>query len=726
MSKKIKIKPFYPRMTMDPEYANNTWKLLQNAILEIYKKNASGLSFEELYRNSYNMVLHKHGDKLYQGLKQTVHDRLMEVCGTVSIANDENLLAALNAAWEEHTQSMLMIRDILMYMDRVYVVHNNEAPVYDVGLQKFRENITRHLNIKDRMLNALLSNIEKERRGEVINRGLLKNITQMLVDLGIGSKTVYEDDFEKHYLSESTRFYRLEAQEFISTNSAPEYMKKVENRINEEVERVSLYLDKSTERKILDVLHQELISEHMQTLVNMPESGFIFMLTADKLPDLKRMFFLLNRVNGGHELMKSMVSELVKSTGKAIVEHPENEKKPSVFVQSLIELKDKYDKILSQAFENDKHFVLTVNQAFESFINAHPRSPEFLSLFIDEKLRKGLKGATEEEVEDTLKKVMVLFRFIQEKDVFEKYYKQHLAKRLLLGCSVSDDAEKGMISKLKTECGYQFTAKLEGMFTDMRTSNTTMESFKNYISSLDKNPLKGVDINVNVLTTGFWPTQTAATCTLPAEIQQCCQLFEKFYLNNHSGRRLTWQTNMGTGELRAHFGSKRHELNVSTFQMCILLLFNKHDSLSFKDIQEVTSIPIQDLKRNLYTLSCAKYKILIKDPQNAKFLPTDSFAFNNEFKSKLFRVKVNPVPMGNTDKERDQINEKINEDNSTNRKSKEKRTATPQILRYTPKEIVFKYSTPHHKIPNALKRIKAVHQATELNTKTNLNKGNWQ
>jgi len=336
-------------------------------------------------------------------------------------------------------------------------------------------------------------------------------------------------------------------------------------------------------------------------------------------------------------------------------------KKPSVFVQSLIELKAKYDKILSQALENDKHFILTVNQAFESFINAHPRSPEFLSLFIDEKLRKGLKGATEDEVEETLKKVMVLFRFIQEKDVFEKYYKQHLAKRLLLGSSVSDDAEKGMISKLKTECGYQFTAKLEGMFTDMRTSATTMENFKTYVSNMDKNTLKGIDINVHVLTTGFWPTQNTSSCTLPGEIQQCCKLFEKFYLNNHSGRRLTWQTNMGTGELRSHFGTKKHELNVSTFQMCILLLFNKYDTLTFKEIQEATSIPIQDLKRNLYTLSCAKYKILIKDPATAKFGPGDNFTFNSDFKSKLFRVKVNPMPM-NTEKERETINEKINED----------------------------------------------------------------
>lgn len=56
---------------------------------------------------------------------------------------------------------------------------------------------------------------------------------------------------------------------------------------------------------------------------------------------------------------------------------------------------------------------------------------------------------TENDVEVVLDKAMVIFRFLQEKDVFERYYKQHLAKRLLLNKSVSNDNEKNMISKLK-------------------------------------------------------------------------------------------------------------------------------------------------------------------------------------------------------------------------------------------------------------------------------------
>lgn len=61
---------------MDERFVTEIWSTLKNAIQEIQKKNNSGLSFEELYRNAYTMVLHKHGEKLYNGLRQVVQDHL--------------------------------------------------------------------------------------------------------------------------------------------------------------------------------------------------------------------------------------------------------------------------------------------------------------------------------------------------------------------------------------------------------------------------------------------------------------------------------------------------------------------------------------------------------------------------------------------------------------------------------------------------------------------------
>ena len=277
-------------------------------------------------------------------------------------------------------------------------------------------------------------------------------------------------------------------------------------------------------------------------------------------------------------------------------------------------------------------------KAFEHFINLNNKAAEKISLFIDFTLRKGMKGNTDEEIDALLDQVMMLFRFIQEKDVFEKFYKNHLAKRLLFGKYVAQDAERNMISKLKAECGYQFTSKLEGMFNDMQFSQDTMERFTEFLA---KSKLSlGVDLNVRVLATGNWPTPQVASCNLPDQINRCCDTFKQFYLNSHNGRRLTWQTSMGTADLSATFGSRHHELTVSTYQMCILQLFNKSNVLTFKSIQTATNIPPTDLKRNLLALTFGKYRILLKDSKNKEIEPTDKFAFNKNFKCKLVKIKI--------------------------------------------------------------------------------------
>lgn len=158
---------------------------------------------------------------------------------------------------------------------------------------------------------------------------------------------------------------------------------------------------------------------------------------------------------------------------------------------------------------------------------------------------------SEQEIEMVLDKTMVLFRYLLEKDVFERYYKTHLAKRLLLNKSVSDDSEKNMISKLKTECGCQFTSKLEGMFKDMSVSNTIMDEFK----GINQSPqMHGVDLTVRILTTGFWPTQSATpNCMIPVTPRAAFDVFKKFYLAKHSGRQLTLQPQMGTAYINAVF-----------------------------------------------------------------------------------------------------------------------------------------------------------------------------
>ncbi|XP_072985513.1 cullin-3B-like isoform X1 [Typha latifolia] len=654
-----KIQAFKHRVEIDPKYAERTWKVLEHAIHEIYNHNASGLSFEELYRSAYNMVLHKYGETLYTGLVNTMTWHLKEIAKSVEAAQGGLFLEELNRKWVDHNKALQMIRDILMYMDRTFVPICHKTPVHELGLSLWRDNIIRSSKIQTRLLDSLLDLIHRERTGEVINRGLMRNITKMLMELG---SSVYQEEFEKPFLELSASFYSGESQQFIESCDCADYLKKAKGRLFEEMERVSHYLDAKTEAKLTSVVEKEMIANHMLRLVHMENSGFVNMLVHDKHEDLSRIYNLFCRVPEGLSTIRNVMTSHLRQIGKQLVTDPERLKDPVDFVQRLLNEKDKHDKIISTAFNNDKTFHNALNSSFEYFINLNNRSPEFISLYVDDKLRKGLKEVSEEDVEIVLDKVMILFRYLQEKDVFEKYYKQHLAKRLLSGRTVSDDAERSMIVKLKTECGYQFTSKLEGMFTDMKTSQDTMQEF---YASQSSEIGDGPALAVHILTTGSWPTQSSAPCNLPAEILSVCEKFRWYYLGTHTGRRLTWQTNMGTADIKATFGvGQKHELNVSTYQMCVLMLFNSADGLAYKEIEQATNIPMSDLKRCLQSLACVKGKnVLRKEPMSKDISEDDTFYFNDKFTSKFVKVKIGTVvAQKESEPEKQETRQRVEED----------------------------------------------------------------
>ena len=303
-----------------------------------------------------------------------------------------------------------------------------------------------------------------------------------------------------------------------------------------------------------------------------------------------------------------------------------------------------------------------MSEAFEDFLNADARAANCLAVYVDELLRVGLRGADERQVARELDRVIVVFRYLADKDVFEAYYKNHLAKRLLGNKSGSEEAERAMVSLLKAECGYQFTSKLEGMFNDMRISKETAEKYRSHKKMLvnatpdardTENGGKPVDVDVNVLSNSHWPSQNVQPCVLPMAVMAAMDRFKNYYLTTYTGRKLSWQTSTGSAEIRASFppakGStkpRRHDLNVTTYQMCILVLFNTRDTYTLKEIRDETQIPEDELRRHLVSLCTPKHRVLRKGSKGKGISgDDDTFTYNSEFTSKMTRVKIPMVSM---------------------------------------------------------------------------------
>ncbi|RCH98771.1 cullin-3 [Rhizopus azygosporus] len=684
--KKGRIRPpkRAPGIDQTQEYEEG-FEILSNAIMVIFQKQARELSYELLYRTAYKLTMRQFGEKLYHDVEKVIADHLEKtaqetiVPAFVHTKTDTadagaSFLKTIKRVWDDYTTAIELILQVLTYLNDRLPKYNLPG-VYDMGLNLFRDKVVRseQYPIQKHLISAMLTQIQLERQGDVIDRSAIQSAVTMLAELKdpTTNGTVYSVDFETEYLEKSASFYQIESEKLVSSYDAPEFMRKVEKRLEEEYERTIHCLSITTEAKIRNIVETELIANNIHGLMEMQNSGLESMLAADKYEDLLRMYNLFSRVPAGLNEMRTFISKYILTLGSQINQHINSDLKMEKgsgqtairWVEEVLSLQEKFDKILDQAANKDKSFQTVFNEAFERFINENPKSAEFISLFIDENLKKGLKGKSEDEVDDVLDNTITLFRYLQDKDVFERYYKQHLAKRLLLNRSISDDAERSMLSKLKRECGYQFTNKLEGMFNDIRLSADMNGQFKDYLEKNDERlPL---DVSVTVLTSTFWPMNlsTSPRCTMPPQLLTACESFEKFYFGRHNGRRLTWQPQMGTADVRAHFTKSKHLLNISTYAMMVLLQFNQHDSLSWNELKSLTQIADADLRRTLQSLACTKYKILIKSSKGRDVLDDDTFSFNAGFTCNLTRIKIQAVASKvENDSERKNTQDKVDEE----------------------------------------------------------------
>lgn len=481
-------------------------------------------------------------------------------------------------------------------------------------------------------------------------------------------------------------YFEKAADHLLSTSQdAAIYINQTSEWLKTEEERCDLYIAISSLPRLLATVQDVLIRQRFRTVMELPGTGFKNWIENDQYPELKLLHDLTSLVTDTFDDAKDMLNAIILEKGKEINDasteamatarqNKGGAKRSEVanpttiaiqWVEKVMALRDKYEKILVKCYGNNTGLRASVESSFSQFVNQVPKVSEYLSLFIDDNLKKSLKGKSDIEIEEALDKSVVLFRFISEKDVFETYYKAHFAKRLLNGKSLSDDIERSMIAKLKMEIGTSFTSKLEGMFRDMKTSKDMMIQYK---AAHEKK--KGeIDINVNVLTSTVWPLNVVSAqnkCTYPPEVEEVRKKFETFYFTRHNGRKLEWNSNMGTADVKVRFNKKMHEINMPSYAMIILLNFETladDEFLTFEQLRDATNIPEPDLIRHLQSIAVApRTRLLKKEPMSKNISPGDKFYFNSNFESPMTRIKVLAVTSSSrveNDTERKETTEKL-------------------------------------------------------------------
>ncbi|CAK9878311.1 unnamed protein product [Sphagnum jensenii] len=637
---------------------------LKNLLEGVPEQQFNSEEYIMLYTTIYNMCTQKppqdYSQQLYDRYRESFEEYINSmVLPALREKHDEFMLRELVKRWDNHKIMVRWLSRFFNYLDRYFIARRSLPALSEVGLMCFRDLV--YAEMKTNVKDAVVALIDREREGEQIDRALLKNVLGIFVEIGMGNMDAYETDFETSMLHDTAAYYSRKAASWIEEDSCPDYMLKAEECLKREKERVGHYLHASSEQKLLEKVQHELLTQYENQLLEKEHSGCHSLLRDDKVEDLSRMYRLFCRIPKGLEPVAGVFRQHVTDEGTTLVKQAEDaasskkaEKKDTVgvqeqaFVRKVIELHDKYLQYVSECFVNHSLFHKALKEAFEVFCNkgvAGSTSAELLATFCDNLLKKGgSEKLSDEAIEDTLEKVVKLLAYISDKDLFAEFYRKKLARRLLFDKSANDDHERSILTKLKQQCGGQFTSKMEGMVTDLTLARENQTSFEEYLSeAATSNP--GIDLTVTVLTTGFWPSYKSSDLALPAEMVKCVEVFKEFYQTKTKHRKLTWIYSLGTCNITGKFDAKPIELIVTTYQAAVLLLFNTTERLSYTDIKGQLNLTDEDVIRLLHSLSCAKYKILNKEPNSKSVTQTDYFEFNIKFTDKMRRIKIPLPPM---------------------------------------------------------------------------------
>lgn len=527
----------------------------------------------------------------------------------------------------------------------------------DTGLQMFCKLIIENEVIGSQLMASLMLYFERNRSHTLADSHAISSAVEMISTLD-----VYRTIFHPQFVEATRLHYRKLADANADSMPIPEYLNLTLDSLAFESEQATQFLLNHSTRSntiasVKAVVKAEMIQSRAKTLVS---RGFDALLDAEDITSLSNMYTLFSQLSQD-KLLVAAFAEYIKREGLGLVIDPAND---ASMVSSLLGFKRKLDVIIDSAFSGDDNLSNAMRESFALFINKRHNVPaEMIAKYIDELLRAGNKQMDDAELEARMASVLVLFRFIQGKDVFEAFYKRDLAKRLLLNRSASDDAERSMLTLLKDECGNSFTQKLEGMFKDTEISKDFMASFKNSKYSAAAREA-GIDLYVNALSQAFWPSYPDTALALPREMSSALENFEAFYLSKQSGRKISWRHVLGHCVVRASFPRGKKELSMSLFQTVVLLLFNDvtNESLTYEQIKKATNLDDADLTRTLQSLACGKLRVLTKEPRGKDVNPGDRFTINLKFEDKAYRLRINQVQLRETPEENKQVHEMVKRD----------------------------------------------------------------
>ncbi|XP_043260873.1 cullin-2 [Colletes gigas] len=605
-------------MSLKPKQINfkQTWNLLEEtAKCIITLSNVPRATWNARFSDVYFMCVaypEPLADELYDETKKFLDNHVFQLLTTVCSQGESSLLQAYHRAWCEYSQGINYLHSLYLYLNQQHIKNHKlseaeliygtssvmtadyqeQLEIGELGLDIWKKRMI--LPLKKQLVSQLLDCIHADRVGkaQLANTEVICGVIQSFVRVEeyklVGQLDMYQTIFEGPFLEASGEFYMRQAFALRQQSDVTHYMEKVTSQLIQEKLRAFKFLHASSVPKVRQCCEEKMIATYVTWLHTEAEN----MIENERRRDLSLLYPLLKPLPVGLTPLVQKVTEHITQQGLKAIGNLQGENVHTQFVDGMLDVHQKYSELIKDVFKADQAFVAALDKACAAVVNHRSvpqqpaRAPELLAKYCDSLLRKSAKAALEVEVEEKLGRCITVFKYVDDKDVFQKFYARMLAKRLIHQQSQSMDAEESMIDHLKQACGYEFTNKLHRMFTDMSVSGDLNAKFAASVREGDGENQLGIGFVVYVLQAGAWPLALPpfpGPFHIPQQLEKSIQAFETFYHAQFSGRKLTWLHHLCQGELKFNYLKKPYLVTVQTYQMALLLLFEHCNSIQCRE-----------------------------------------------------------------------------------------------------------------------------------------------
>ncbi|CAH8634409.1 unnamed protein product [Schistosoma bovis] len=588
---------------------------------------------------------------IISSLTETVKESIMRVQQLVMRNQDESsLLKSYIAQWNKFSKQSEYLPQPFSPLENYLVGkhlngpnkrHLQESTIRKLMLETW--NSTIYESIKQKLLDSAIKLIQDERCGQVIDSQLVIGVRESCVNLSTLSEKsfrIYVDNFEKAYIESTESFYRIRIDEYIQKHGIRSYMQYALQKLAEEETRAVRYLETQPEfnsvPKLMKVCLKTFVVDYMDHIL----SEVPRLLHEEDTNQLRLCYELVNRVPQEIDRLLVLLEEYIRQTGlKDIRTNAEIMLKDAdKYVSRLLNLYVRFSRMVNDAFNNDPHFLTARDKAYQDIVNntsvfvteiptsvcsgisrVESRCPELLASYCDMLLRKSPtnRRLTTDEIEQKLRNVLLVLKYVNSKDIFMRVHKSHLTRRLILETSADNEMEELMAGRLR-EVGMpaEQINKLGRMFQDIKISHDLTSEFKEKYkispqcstSCISNNtPSLNLDIiTIKILSGGAWllRPQPQSSISLPAELEDFLPQIEDFYRQKHQGRSLLWQHHLSHGVLAYTSDHGRYEFEVTTYQLVVLYAWNRRydQHLHLDCLLTSTGLQDVDLRRTLWSL----------------------------------------------------------------------------------------------------------------------------